>query len=197
MSYQDDSDDTLVARAGKGDRAAATQLILRHSRKIYNVAYRMLGQHDSAEDVVQETFIRMWRSAARWKPGAAKFETWLYRVATNVCLDQLRKRGREVDEEKAPERADNGLQPDQYMFMKERHATIDEALGVLPDRQRLAITLCHYQEMSNIAAAEIMEISVDALESLMARGRRNLRDRLEPMREFLTGADYDRSKDVV
>lgn len=154
---------------------------------IYAASYRMLGSKAAAEDTVQETFLRLWRHAAKWKPQGAKFETWLYRVAMNLCLDQLRKAKREAPEDAAPERADGADRQDQKIFAAERRFAIDEALEKLPERQRLAITLCHYQELSNIEAAEIMGISVEALESLLARGRRALRTSLAPMREHLMG----------
>lgn len=154
---------------------------------IYAASYRMLGSKAAAEDAVQETFLRLWRNAAKWKPQGAKFETWLYRVAMNYCLDQLRKTKREAPEDAAPERADNAERQDQAIFAAERRFAIDEALERLPERQKLAITLCHYQELSNIEAAEIMNVSVDALESLLARGRRALRTSLAPMQEHLMG----------
>lgn len=105
----------------------------------------------------------------------------------NICLDQLRKNKREAPEESAPEQADDAPRQDEELFAAERRLMVGDALALLPDRQRAAITLCHYQELSNIEAAQIMDISVDALESLLARGRRALRDRLTPMREQLTG----------
>lgn len=164
---------------------------------IYAASYRMLGNKHAAEDAVQETFLRLWRNASKWKPQGAKFETWLYRVAMNICVDQLRKTKRDVPEDAAPERADSADRQDQSLFLSERRFAIDEALEKLPERQRMAITLCHYQEMTNIEAAEIMEISVDALESLLARGRRKLRDLLAPMREHLMGKMDDEQSSHV
>jgi len=187
LKQETDSDEALVRRAGLGDKAAAAQLVERHTRMIYASSYRMLGSAAAAEDAVQETFLRLWRHAGKWKPQGAKFETWLYRIAMNYCLDQLRKTKREAPEEAAPERADSGDRQDQKIFAAERRFAIDEALEKLPERQKLAITLCHYQEMSNIEAAEIMDVSVEALESLLARGRRSLRTSLAPMREHLMG----------
>ena len=187
MKQETDSDEALVRRAGLGDKAAAAQLVERHTRMIYASSYRMLGSAAAAEDAVQETFLRLWRHAGKWKPQGAKFETWLYRIAMNYCLDQLRKTKREAPEEAAPERADSGDRQDQKIFAAERRFAIDEALEKLPERQKLAITLCHYEEMSNIEAAEIMDVSVEALESLLARGRRSLRTSLAPMREHLMG----------
>lgn len=182
-----ESDEALVRRAGAGDRTAAGALVERHAKMIYAASYRMLGSKAAAEDAAQETFLRLWKNAASWKPQGAKFETWLYRVAMNVCLDQLRRRRREAPEEAAPERADPADRQDQVLFAAERRFAIDEALARLPERQRLAVTLCHYQELSNIEAAEIMAISVDALESLLARGRRALKESLAPLREHLLG----------
>ena len=187
MANENDTDEALALRAGRGDRIAAATLIERHTDKIYAVCLRMLGAPQAAEDATQETFLRLWRSASRWRPQGAQFRTWLYRIAMNICLDQLRKRKREAPEEAAPERADTAPLPDQAVFMGERRFIIDEALQKLPARQRMAITLCCYEEKTNIEAAEIMGVSVEALESLLARGRRSLRARLAPMRDNLMG----------
>lgn len=176
-----------MARAGQGDRRAASILVERHTDKIYAVCFRTLRSRAAAEDAAQETFLRLWKHASKWRPKGAKFETWLYRVAMNICLDQLRKRKREAPEESAPEQADDAPRQDEEVFAAERRVMVGDALASLPDRQRAAITLCHYQELSNIEAAQIMEISVDALESLLARGRLSMRERLTPMREQLTG----------
>lgn len=151
----------------------------------------MLGSRHAAEDATQETFLRLWRHAARWKPKGAKFETWLYRVAMNICFDQLRKTKREAPEEAMPEMIDGAARPDQTLFAGEQRFLIDKALDALPERQKMAITLCHFQELSNIEAAEIMGLSVDALESLLARGRRGLKERLSPLRENLLGKMSD------
>lgn len=194
MTGGEDSDETLVARAGGGDRAAAGALVLRHTDRIFAVAWRMLGDRAAAEDATQETFLRLWLNAAKWKPQGAKFETWLYRVAMNVCLDRLRRRGRERPEDEAPERVDPAPLADARIEAAQQREAVEAALAALPERQRAAITLCHYQELSNIEAAEALEISVDALESLLARGRRALRDRLVSRRaELMEGARHDAS----
>lgn len=180
-----------MARAGRGDRAAASALVLRHADKILAVSARMLGDRAAAEDAAQETFLRLWKHAGRWKPQGAKFETWLYRIAMNICLDRLRRRGRELPEEAAPERPDHALRADELLAADERRAAVEQALAELPERQRLAITLCHYQELSNIEAADVMQISVEAVESLLARARRTLRDRLLAQRAELMEGDRD------
>ena len=191
MSRPDVDDETLIARAGRGDRLAAAQLVERHADKVYAVCFRTLRERAAAEDAAQETFLRLWKHAARWKPQGAKFETWLYRVAMNICLDHLRKTKREAPEEAAPEMTDAGPRQDDAVFAEEKRAVIEAALDALPARQRAAIALCHYQERSNIEAAEILGVSVEAVESLLSRGRRALRARLEPMREELTGRMSD------
>ena len=147
--------------------------------------YRMLGERSAAEDAAQETFLRLWKHAARWRNEGAKFETWLYRVAMNICLDRLRKSGREAPEEAAPEQIDHEPRADAKMIEADRRRIIEDALARLPERQRLAITLCHYQELSNIEAASVMEVSVEAVESLLSRARRALRKTLSPAREEL------------
>mgnify|MGYP001329633266 FL=1 len=189
MRGSDDTDEALVERAGRGDRLAASKLVVRHTDRVFAASYRMLRDRAAAEDVTQETFLRLWKNAAKWRPQGARIETWLYRVAMNLCLDRLRRTKREAPEEAAPERADPALGADEAMEADERRRAVDAALAELPERQREAITLCHYQELSNIEAAEILGVSVEAIESLLARGRRALRDKLMSRRaELMEGA---------
>lgn len=177
-----DPDAELVARTGRGDRDAAQTLMTRHLPKMMMLARRMLNDQTEAEDAVQDAFTRLWTHAARWQPGRAKFETWLYRVTINQCYDRLRRRtGAPLDE--AMDVPDPGAGPDAAHENTVLAASIDAALAELPERQRAAILLCHYQECGNIEASEILGISVEALESLLARGRRSLRARLRHLRE--------------
>lgn len=177
-----DPDAELVARAGRGDRAAAQALMARHLPKLMSLARRMLGDPAEAEDAVQDTFVRLWTHAARWQPGRAKFESWLYRVTLNQCYDRLRRRPMApLDEALAVPDPAAGPAADHERTVLA--ASIEAALAELPDRQRAAIVLCHYQECGNIEAAEILGISVEALESLLARGRRSLRGKLGHLRE--------------
>ena len=138
---------------------------------------RMLGDQAEAEDVAQEAFLRALRQAPKWIPGAARFDTWLHRVTLNLCYDRLRRK-REVTMAEPPDRPDPGPAPDRGLETAELGAQVDRALQALPERQREAIVLCHYQELSNIEAAELMGVSVEALESLLSRGRRALRTAL-------------------
>lgn len=179
----------LVLKAGRGDRAAASALVTAVSPKIWRVAWRLLRDTGEAEDVVQETLIKLWKVAPNWKSGTAKIETWLYQVTTNLCFDRLRKAGRFVEEAAAPEATDPTPLPDAIISEDHVRNRIDRALAGLPDRQRTAIILTHFEAMPAKAAGEVLGVSVDALESLLARARRTLRIALvEEKHELLEAA---------
>lgn len=144
-----------------------------HTPRLMALARRMLRDEAEAEDVVQESFIRLWRMAPNWRSGKARLSTWMHRVALNLCYDRLRK-ARPVDEE-APDIADDADGPAQALHQNQLSARVHSAIQNLPPRQRAAIALCHFEEMSNIEAAEILEISVEAVESLLSRARRALK----------------------
>ena len=175
-----DPDEDLVRRVGQGDPAAAQTLVARKLPRILALAQRMLGDAAEAEDVAQEAMLKAWRQAPKWAPGKARFDTWLHRVALNLCYDRLRRR-REIPTDAPPDRPDESPAPDRGLLAAETGVRVDAALKRLPDRQREAIVLCHYQELFNIEAAALMEISVEALESLLSRGRRALRQALSDM----------------
>lgn len=163
-----------MIRAGRGDPAAIQALVARKLPRILALATRMLGDAAEAEDVAQEAMLRVWRQAPKWQPGAARFDTWLHRVGLNLCYDRLRRR-RETPVADPPEQPDPGPAPDAGLAAADLGVQVDRALAALPERQREAIVLCHYQELSNIDASALMGISVEALESLLSRGRRALR----------------------
>ncbi|MET0545682.1 MAG: RNA polymerase sigma factor [Caulobacterales bacterium] len=189
MSDQDpDIED--VRRIAAGDAAAAASLVRRRAPKILALARRMLNDPAEAEDVAQEVFLRVWKHAGSWQPGAAKFETWLHRVATNLCLDRLRRRREVRMGDDFPEIPDDAPSSDETIMASQRLLRVREALDALPERQRMAIELCNFQELSNIEAAAALEVSVDALESLLARGRKSLRQALAgEMNEWLGTVD--------
>lgn len=173
------SDDELVAAVASGDEAACRELMDRHLPRVTALARRILGNRADAEDVAQEVFLRVWTHAERWEPGRAQFGTWLHRVAANLCLDRLRKnRGGTEDIDAIPEPASEEPGPDRQLEQNELAARVEAALQALPERQRTAIVLSHYQGLTNIEAAEILEITVEAVESLLSRARRQLRSSL-------------------
>lgn len=145
--------------------------------RLLGLAHRLLRDRAEAEDVVQETFLRLWKQAPGWREGEARLDTWLYRVAFNLCTDRLRRR-RETYVAEVPDLPDPSNAPDRDIGERDRQREIAVALDRLPGRQREAIVLQYYEELSNVEAADIMGISVEALESLLSRARRNLRDSL-------------------
>jgi RNA polymerase sigma-70 factor (ECF subfamily) len=182
-----DPDAQFVRSAGAGDARAAEVLVRRHLPKMVALGRRMLSDAAEAEDVAQEVFLRVWREAPRWRPGAAKFETWMHRVALNLCYDRLRRRREIPDAEAGATVADSRPLASEEWLAQQRTAKVHAALAALPERQRAAIVLVHFDDMSNIAAAEILEVSVEALESLLARGRRALKAALADVAQDLIG----------
>ena len=177
------SDDDLIRRYAGGDAVAARALTLRHVPRLLALARRMLADPAEAEDVAQEAMLRLWRIAPDWRTGEAAVGTWLYRVASNLCLDRLRRR-RDVGDA-APEIADDAPSAFTGLARADRAAALRAEIDRLPDRQRLAITLRHFEERGNPEIAAILGVSIEAVESLLARGRRELGLRLAPRREEL------------
>jgi RNA polymerase sigma-70 factor, ECF subfamily len=173
----DESDDALMRRVGQGDHEACRALVERHLGRIVAFAARTLGNRADAEDVAQDTFVRAWRNARRWQPGRARLTTWLHRIALNLCLDRLARR-RDTPLDGVPEPVDPTPSAVALLERRALGERVSRELAALPPQQRVAITLCHYQGLGNIEAAEVLGVSVEALESLLARGRRTLRARL-------------------
>ena len=181
-----DPDLADVRRAADGDQAAYGRIVRRNIDAITRVAERMLGSRAEAEDVAQDVLLRGWRQTVSWQAGNAKFSTWLHRVALSRCTDRLRAR-RETSLDDSPEFVDRGPLPDVRVQQQSVALRVRAALGTLAERQRAAVVLCHFEEMTNIEAAAALEISIEALESLLARGRRALRAALLPERAALLG----------
>lgn len=182
-----DPDLDLVRRIAAGDGRAAEALVRRRLPHMVNLARRMLGDAAEAEDVAQEVFLRVWKEAPRWTPGAALFSTWMHRVAMNLCTDRLRRRRETPSEDAGATLADGAPSPASGLQEMERRAAVEAALAALPERQRAAIVLTHYQDLPAAEAAAILEVSVEALESLLARARRALRAALSPLAPDLLG----------
>ena len=177
----EDPDEMLMLRVGRGDHDACRILVERHLGRLVAFAGRILGNPVDAEDVAQDVFVRVWRGASAWLPQRARLTTWLHRVALNLCLDRLARRRREGPLDGVPEPPDPGPPPAVLLDQQALGARVNRELAGLPPQQRIAITLCHYQGLGNIEAADVMDVSVSALESLLARGRRTLRERLRPL----------------
>lgn len=167
----------LVARIGAGDDQAFRIVVERHLDPVVGFARRLLNDAAEADDVAQETFLRLWRDAARWQP-RARLAAWLYRVAYNLSIDRMRRRRATVDLDQLPDPPSPALDPEQRLAEAEIAGLVDQAISALPDRQRAAIVLVYQQRLGNIEAASVLGVSVDALESLLARGRRQLRQDL-------------------
>lgn len=185
----DTDDAALLARYGRGDALAARELTARLLPRVLAFASRMLGgDRAEAEDVAQEAMLRLWRVARDWRQGEAKVSTWLYRVTANLATDRLRRRrGVALDEVAEPE--DGRPAAIEAMIETDRAAALQGALASLPGRQRQAVVLRHLEGLSNPQIAEIMEIGVEAVESLTARGKKALAALLAARREELGYGD--------
>jgi RNA polymerase sigma-70 factor (ECF subfamily) len=178
-------DAKLMQRIATGDQRAFRDLMQRHLSRTVRLAARILGSTGAAEDVAQEAFVRVWKHAGNWedpKQAGAKFTTWLYRIVLNLCIDEKRKRSF-TDIDAIPERADETPDAEANMQRREKAARVKAALAELPERQRAAFVLCFYEGYSNKDAADMLGISVKAIESLLVRARRSLRDLLQDEEE--------------
>jgi RNA polymerase sigma-70 factor (ECF subfamily) len=169
----DDSDEALMVRVARGDQRAFQLLSRRHTPVMLGLARRILGNAAEAEDAVQEAFIRVWTHAPRWQP-LALFRTWLTRVVVNLCLDRKR-RVPWVDLEAAGDIVDPTPGASEKAETNERERMVAAAIDKLPARQRSAIMLTYGEGMTNAQVAEVLDTSVSAVETLLVRGKQNLR----------------------
>ncbi len=174
------TDEELMLKIQKGDQKACEELVDQHLRSLTRFATRLLGSMPAAEDAIQETFLRVWSNAHQWQPGKAKVSTWLHTIAHNICIDYLRKDKAPL-QETLSEDQNPGKQLDNDAYATSKQ--VIKALETLPESQRTGIVLCYYQGLSNKDAAQVIGVSVPALESLLARGRRSLKKALLPEEE--------------
>jgi len=180
-----EEDVALMLQVREGDVRAFERLIERHQYAILGTVAKMLGSPTEAEDVAQQVFIRVWRSAARYEP-SAKFTTWLFTIARNLVFNEVRRRQRkptvsvEAREEEYHLTIADGTRPppDAEMLHTELEAAVDAAIAALPEKQRLAVILRRYEEMPYEEIAKVLKMSVPAIKSLLFRARTDLKNSL-------------------
>ncbi len=168
----------LVQQSVAGDEAAYRLLLEKHLPSLSRYIARMLGNVTEVDDIIQEASLRLWTKGKQFDPKKTKLTTWLHNIAHNLCIDHFRKHHRVVtkpaDEVEALMRMES-YGPESDSIHAGLKLDIASAMMEIPERQRSAIIMCHYQGLSNKDAAAILGVSVDALESMMARGRKKLR----------------------
>jgi len=169
-----DPDAMVLARFAAGDHTAARILMQRLLPGVLRQAWRVLGDEAEAEDVAQEAMLRLWRQAAEWRTGEARVSTWVYRVTHNLCIDRIRKRRPTTQIENVAEPADPTPSALERLANTEQSRKLARAILALPDRQREALVLRHFEGLSNPEIAARIDASVEAVESLLARARRSL-----------------------
>lgn len=180
------TDGNLLQAAAEGNRAAFAEIVSRYHQPVYRLVWRLTGGSADSEDIAQEAFVKLWRNPAQVREAAA-LKGWLMRVASNAVIDRSRK-PKHGDIEDVPEPSDPAAKTDAPLDRAQATRLIDAKLSALPDRQRLALSLVYFEGLTNIEAADIMEVSVEAVESLLARARRSLKESLSAeWRELLDG----------
>jgi RNA polymerase sigma-70 factor (ECF subfamily) len=180
------SDADLLAASARRDPRAFRALVDRYYATVYRVVWRMTGGGAHAEDITQEAFLKLWSNPSQIREAGA-LKGWLMRVASNLAMDGFRAKPMK-DLEAASEVSDGRPDAEEAQMKSWAARRVDGAIAKLPERQRLALTLVHFEQMSNGAAAAVLEVSVDALESLLARARRALKEELAADRESLLEA---------
>ena len=191
MPGSDDPDAAIMLRVKRGDRRAFAALVEKYQQPLFNFIFRTLRDETETEDLAQATFLQVWKSRARYER-TAKFSTWLFTIARNLCLNELRRRTRHPGESLEEAHAEHDDQPhrqyeDKKVFQPTETALhgelarkIEEALAALPEQQRTAILLCRQEELSYEEIAQILDCSLSATKSIIHRGRETLKEKLKP-----------------
>jgi RNA polymerase sigma-70 factor (ECF subfamily) len=180
------TDGGLLQAAASRDRAAFEEIVGRYYQPVYRLVWRMTGGHRDSEDIAQESFTKLWQNPQQVREAGA-LKGWLMRVASNAVIDRSRK-PRHGTLDAVPEISDPAAKPDAPLDRSDATRIVDSKISELPERQRLALSLVYYEGLTNIDAASVMETSIEAVESLLARARRNLKDRLaDQWRDLLDG----------
>ena len=176
-------------RVAEGDESAFQILVERHQASLLNLIYRFIGDRTKSQDLAQETFLRVWQGVRGYSP-KAKFTTWLYRIAANLCFNELKASRRkkwlqffqvDTDEQNAGENdlSDSSPSPEDLLLSGERSLQITKALQSLPENQRMALILKRYDDLSYEEISRVMNCSVSAIESLLVRAKKNLQEKLK------------------
>src|SRR6266487_226042 len=184
-SEEDAEDVRLMRLVSQGDTSAFEELIERHQALVAGTVARMLSSNSDVEDIAQQVFIRVWKSARRYVP-RAKFTTWLLKITRNLVFNELRRTKRhahvplqsEPGVEDPPVKDETNLAPDASLLESELQRTIEEAILQLPETQRMALVLRRYEQLSYEQIAEVLDLSVPAVKSVLFRARTELRSRL-------------------
>jgi len=191
MPANADPDATLMLRVKRGDTGAFTELVEKYKQPVINFIARTLRDETEAEDLAQNVFVQVYKSAWRYKK-SAKFSTWLFTIARNLCLNEIRRRSRHPTDSldvTHPDQPDQPAQqfedtktftPPESLLQGELERKIEEALAELPENQRTAILLCRQDELSYEDIAEVLDCSLSATKSLIHRGRETLKEKLKP-----------------
>ena len=170
------SDANLLLASARRDAAAFAELVSRYYKPVYRMVWRMMNGNIETEDVAQEAFVKLWQNPSQIREAKA-LKGWLMRVASNLAIDRLRRKPH-TDLDAIDDIVDPSQRTGAELDEKAATGRVDQAIARLPERQKLAVTLVYFEGMSNITAASVMEISVDAIESLLTRGRRALKESL-------------------
>ena len=171
-------DESLMRLIQQGDHGAFTEMVNRHSKRFYGIAYRSLFNKHDAEDIVQEAFLKLWGKSDLWNPHReAKFTTWFYRIVVNLCLDYKRRK-LTLPLAEDMESADRMDGQEEMLNEKQRQEMLDRFIRELPERQQMALNLCFYEGLSNQEAADIMGVHIKALQSLIVRAKTTLKKRV-------------------
>ena len=177
----------LMEKVRAGDMDAFRELVETHQQRVIGTVARMIGDHNEAEDLSQQIFVRVWKSAPRWEP-TAKFTTWLYTILRNLVFNECRRRARHkttsldaaTDDADHPQQfADGNVKsPDATMLDEEMQDAIERSIQELPEAQRMAVIMRRYQDVSYEEIGEVLELTVPAVKSLLFRARTELREKL-------------------
>ena len=173
---KDQSDQLLLKQIEKGDRGAFGELLNRHSLRAYRLALRICGRREDAEDIVQDVMLKLWKEPWRYNQlEAGTFSTWLYRVVSNAALNVVKRRRFEADDDSALADLRDDHDTEEALDNRLKRLRVTAALEKIPDQQKHAVILCYFEEFSIQEAAAIMNLNIPALQSLLMRGKANLK----------------------